>query len=71
MPRWVAAAIGLRQALAPLIGIPKAAQDTFKVTDQSGEEALIYVRDKHLNFAAAVGVDPVMRKATRSKPTPR
>ena len=61
MPRWVAAAMGLRQALVPLIGIPKASQDTFKVTDQSGEEALIYVRDKHLNFAAAVGVDPVSR----------
>ena len=29
--------------------------------DQSGEEALIYVRDKHLNLAAAVGVDPVSR----------
>jgi len=53
--------MGLRQALVPLIGIPKASQDTFKVTDQSGEEALIYVRDKHLNFAAAVGVDPVSR----------
>ncbi len=61
MPRWVAGALGLRQALVPLIGIPKAPQDTFTVTDQSGEEALIFVRDKHLNFAAAVGVDPVSR----------
>ncbi|UKA49158.1 DUF2867 domain-containing protein [Arthrobacter sp. FW305-123] len=61
MPRWVSAAMGLRQALVPLIGVPKAPRDTFKVTDQSGEEALIYVRDKHLNFAAAVGVDPVSR----------
>lgn len=61
MPRWVAGAMGLRQALVPLIGIPRASQDTFKVTDQSGEEALIFVRDKHLNFAAAVGVDPVSR----------
>ncbi|MGR0160150.1 DUF2867 domain-containing protein [Paenarthrobacter nitroguajacolicus] len=106
MPRWVAGAMGLRQALVPLIGIPKAPQDTFNVTEQSGEEALIFVRDRHLNFAAAVGVDPVSRlirvttavelkgwrgklyfgvvrpvhpivvnsmlkKATRSKPTPR
>ncbi|MFK0039613.1 DUF2867 domain-containing protein [Paenarthrobacter sp. NPDC090517] len=61
MPRWVAAAMGLRQALVPLIGVPKAPRDTFKVTDQAGEEALIFVRDKHLNFAAAVGVDPVSR----------
>ncbi|SDW78854.1 Protein of unknown function [Arthrobacter sp. cf158] len=61
MPRWVAGAMGLRQALVPLIGIPKAPRDTFKVTAQSGEEALIFVRDKHLNFAAAVGVDPVSR----------
>jgi hypothetical protein len=61
MPRWVAAAMGLRQVLVPLIGVPRAPRDTFKVTDQLGEEALIFVRDKHLNFAAAVGVDPVSR----------
>ncbi|MFK0002442.1 DUF2867 domain-containing protein [Paenarthrobacter sp. NPDC090520] len=61
MPRWVAGAMRLRQALVPLIGIPKAPKDTFKVSEQSGEEALIYVQDKHLNFAAAVGVDPVRR----------
>ncbi len=35
MPRWVAAAMGLRQALVPLIGVPKAPRDTFRVTDQS------------------------------------
>ncbi|WGM19722.1 DUF2867 domain-containing protein [Paenarthrobacter sp. OM7] len=61
MPRWVAGAMGLRQALVPLIGVPKAPLDTFRVTEQSGEEALIFVRDKHLDFAAAVGVDPVGR----------
>ncbi len=40
-PRWVAAAMGLRQGLVPLIGIPPKAppRDTFRVTDQSGEEA--------------------------------
>ena len=61
MPRWVAGAMGLRQALVPLVGIPKAPEDTFTVSEQSGEEALIFVRDKHLDFAAAVGVDPVSR----------
>ena len=61
VPCWVAAAMGLRQALVPLIGIPKAPRDTFRVTDKSDEEALIFVRDKHLDFAAAVGVDPVGR----------
>ncbi|MBT2586575.1 DUF2867 domain-containing protein [Arthrobacter sp. ISL-95] len=61
MPRWVSAAMGLRQALVPLIGVPKAPRDTFTVTDRAGEEALIFVQDKHLNFAAAVGVDPVSR----------
>jgi hypothetical protein len=35
MPRWVAAAMGLRQALVPLIGVPKAPRDTLRVTDQS------------------------------------
>jgi len=61
MPRWVAGALRLRQALVPLIGIPKAPQNTFTVSEQSGEEALIFVRDRHLDFAVAVGVDPVTR----------
>src|SRR4029453_6684082 len=61
MPRWVAWAMGLRQAIVPLIGIPKAPKNTFTVSEQSGEEALIFVRDRHLDFAVAVGVDPVTR----------
>ncbi|YCH07492.1 DUF2867 domain-containing protein [Arthrobacter sp. alpha11c] len=61
MPRWVAGALRLRQALVPLIGIPKAPPNTFTVSEQSGEEALIFVRDRHLDFAVAVGVDPVTR----------
>jgi hypothetical protein len=61
MPRWVSGAMRLRQAFLPLIGIPKAPRDTFTVREQSGEEALIFIRDRHLDCAIAVGVDPVSR----------
>ena len=53
--------MGLRQALVPLIGIPRAPKNTFTVSEQSGEEALIFVRDRHLDFAVAVGIDAVTR----------
>ncbi|MGY4541924.1 hypothetical protein ACVWY0_001837 [Arthrobacter sp. UYNi723] len=61
MPRWISGAMRLRQALVPLIGIPRAPRDVFTVTEQSGEEALIFIRDRHLDCAIAVGVDPVNR----------
>ncbi|MFD0660908.1 hypothetical protein [Thermocatellispora tengchongensis] len=31
MPRWIAAALALRQLLVPLLGIPPAPRDTFRV----------------------------------------
>lgn len=61
MPRWVAAALMLRQVLVPLIGVPQTPRNTFAVTDQQGDEALIYFQDKHLDFAVGVGVDSVSR----------
>ena len=58
MPRWIAAAMVVRQLLAPLIGVRRAPRDVFTINRVSGDEALIVARDTHLDFACAVGVDP-------------
>ncbi|MFJ4030194.1 DUF2867 domain-containing protein [Paenarthrobacter sp. NPDC089989] len=75
MPKWVAGALMLRQALVPLIGVPKAPRNTFAVSDRQGDEALIYFPDKHLDFAVGVGVDAasrIIRVTTAVElPTPR
>ena len=57
MPGWVRAAVAVRQAIVPLLGIPVAQLDTFRVSRVEGDEALLSVDDKHLNFRCAVGVD--------------
>jgi hypothetical protein len=58
VPRPVVALLGLRQALAPLIGVPRADQSTiFAVSERVGEEAVIAAPDRHLDFRAAVGID--------------
>lgn len=57
MPFWVRVALGIRQLLVPLIGVPKASRNIFSVSRVSGEEALIAVNDRHLNFRCAVGID--------------
>lgn len=61
MPVWVKVALGFRQLLAPLIGIPKAKRNIFSVSKVAGDEALISVNDRHLNFRCAVGVDAERR----------
>ena len=61
MPRWVVGALALRQVLAPLLGIPPAASDVFAIREQSEEEVLLAVDDRHLDFRCAVAVDPVAR----------
>lgn len=57
MSGWIKAALGIRQLLAPLIGVPKASRNIFSVSMVSGDEALIAVKDRHLYFCCAVGVD--------------
>jgi hypothetical protein len=57
MPVWVRVAMGLRQALVPLIGLKPAPLDTFRVSDVVGDEALIAFDDVHLDFRCGVGVD--------------
>lgn len=58
MPRWISAALALRELLAPLMGVPRAGKDAFRVDRVEGEEALISADDAHLDFRVGVGVDP-------------
>jgi len=57
-PVWVRLAFGLRQLLVPLIGVrPGDPGIAFAVKRVVGEEALVEASDRHLDFAAGVGVD--------------
>lgn len=56
-PWWIKAALALRQLVAPIIGVRRAGRGIFDVDRVIGEEALIVVDDRHLDFRAAVGVD--------------
>lgn len=57
MPRWVWLALGIRQVLAPLMGVPRAPKNVFAVQRVEGDEALVAFDDKHLDFRVGVGVD--------------
>ncbi len=57
MPAWVRLAMGLRQLLVPIIGIPRAGREIFTVRNVEGDEALLSVDDVHLDFRCGVGVD--------------
>jgi hypothetical protein len=60
-PAVVRLLMGLRQVLVGLIGVNRAAPDVFAVREVVGQEALIAADDTHLDFRAAVAVDPVTR----------
>ena len=57
MPAWITAALAVRQAVVPLLGIRRAPRDTFAVREQVGDEVLIAADDTHLDFRCAVAVD--------------
>lgn len=61
MPGWIKAAMGLRQLLVPLIGIPRADATVFAINRVEGQEALLSVDDVHLDFRCGVGVDAETR----------
>jgi hypothetical protein len=61
MPRWIAAALHLRQVAVRLIGIPPASRDVFQIREQGGDEVLIAADDTHLDFRCAVAVDEELR----------
>lgn len=56
-PRWIGALLALRQAVVPLIGVQPAPKSIFDVDRVEGDEALITVDDRHLDFRCGVGVD--------------
>lgn len=57
MPLWVKVAFVARELLAPLIGVPRGDRDVFSVRSVQGDEALLSVDDRHLDFRVGVGVD--------------
>ncbi len=57
MPRWVLAALAVRQGLVPLLRIPAAPRGAFAVDEVVGQEALIAHDDVHLDFRCGVAVD--------------
>ncbi|QCB92633.1 DUF2867 domain-containing protein [Cellulomonas shaoxiangyii] len=57
MPRWVLAALALRQALVPVLRIPPAPRAAFAVDEVVGGEALVAHDDVHLDFRCGVAVD--------------
>ena len=61
MPGWIRVAMGLRQLIVPLIGIPRADREVFAVKRVEGNEALLSVDDVHLDFRCGIGVDAETR----------
>jgi hypothetical protein len=61
MPAWVTAALAVRQAVVPLLGIRRAPRNTFAVRDRVGDEVLIAADDTHLDFRCGVAVDQSAR----------
>jgi hypothetical protein len=57
MPRWVVAALVLRQAVSPMIGVQRAPRDVFNVREVAEDEALVAADDTHLDFRCAIAVD--------------
>ncbi|MFT4263967.1 MAG: DUF2867 domain-containing protein [Nocardioides sp.] len=65
MPGVVKGLFGVRQALAPLIGVPTDPDDPFAVREVVGEEALLSYDDRHLDFRCGIGVgDDLVRVTT-------
>jgi hypothetical protein len=61
MPRWVVAALVVRQALVPLLGIHRAGSGIFAIRETSDDEVLVAADDTHLDFRCAIAVDEQTR----------
>jgi hypothetical protein len=61
MPRWVLAALAIRQAVVPLLGISRAERDVFAIRETSDDEVLVAADDRHLDFRCAIAVDEPTR----------
>ena len=60
-PAWVHALFALRQRLVGLIGVERSAPDVLHVREVVGDKALVRAEERHLDFAAAIGVDADQR----------
>lgn len=60
-PGWIKALFALRQVLVPLLGIERSPADTFAIREVSSQEAMTHASERHLDFAAALGVDAEQR----------
>ena len=57
-PAWVAALMGLRQALVGLVGIERGSSESFAVLARGGDEVLLGSDSGHLDFRAVVRTEP-------------
>ena len=57
MPWWVKALFVVRRLLTPLLGIPQRDLTSFAVSRVEDNEALVEVKDPHLDFWVGVVVD--------------
>jgi hypothetical protein len=60
VPAWVRAAIGLRQLLVPLLGVPRTDATTITFREH-GDEVLFAIDERHLDVRCAIAVDEQMR----------
>ena len=61
MPRWIVAAMAVRQAVVPLLGIARAHSDVLSIRETSEDEVLVAADDRHLDFRCAIAVDEPTR----------
>jgi hypothetical protein len=61
MPRWIVAAMAVRQAVVPLLGIARAHSDVFTIRETADDEVLVAADDRHLDFRCAIAVDEPTR----------
>ena len=61
MPRWIVAAMAVRQVVVPLLGIARANSDVFTIRETAEDEVLVAADDRHLDFRCAIAVDESTR----------
>lgn len=57
-PAWVAAALGLREALVGFAGIARGGSSSFDTVARTGDEVLLGTDEQHLDFRASVRCEP-------------
>ncbi|MFI9534437.1 DUF2867 domain-containing protein [Nocardia fusca] len=53
-PRWVAAALSVRDRVVAILRLRSASPETFRVLARNGDEVLVGSDDRHLDFRASV-----------------